>query len=544
MAKRIIVTECPECGAPIDPTLIADPDNPSCPFCHTILPTAAEHPRPIVVTRPPMASPPRPVRRHRGLVGTIVVLLVVAVAAVVAISVAHAAKIVAGGGGGDYRIAGPIVPVSAAAGNDDVYVLAPDASDTDHVVLRKVDLRTHQTIWSTAGIQDSDGGSADIVAAGSSVVVIAESTVVAFSAATGAQRWQSGLSTPLTSRASFEGLPGGVADCLYGCAAELGATLVTLDKDGTVQAFATGNGAQLWSHRLSDTPDWMQPAGGDVAIVSAPQPGDDELLLFDPTTGRERTISPSCGGDGEGDTAVPSEDGGFFVSPDGKTLSVLVTGSGGCVASYRIADGAIISRTAPDAQNSQIPFTLTGESAVAGAGYVAWTNELGEDRWIFVTGEDGGRVRQLWDTGSEDSTVSLDGAAGGTLVVEVAPSYASDQPAIYGISLSTGRMLWKLPARTAGDDVNGNQTVVVTSTGLGIASCQSTADESSGTCKLEAVNPATGTIRGSAQYAVSDILPTAEATPGAAGGVLADLASDLVVAFDPVIGKADGVWPS
>jgi outer membrane protein assembly factor BamB len=545
MSKRIIVTECPQCGAPVSPQLIADPDNPSCPFCHTILPTAAERPRPVAVTSQPYAPAPAAARpgRHRGVAASVLVVFLVAIGVLVALVAEHAGTL-AGGAGGDYRIAGPVVPVPASPGNHDFYVLAPGASDTDHVVLRKVDLRTHGTTWSTPAIEIPDGGSGKIVAFGTSVVVIADTTVLSFDASTGKQRWRSSLSNALASRASFEGLPGQVADCVYGCAIGLGTTLVTLDKDGTVQAFGAGNGQQLWSLHLPDTPSWMQPAGGDAAIVSARQPGEDQLLLFDPVTGRERTIAPRCAADGQGDTAFPSEDGGFFVSSDSRSLTVLVTGSGGCVANYRIADGALLWRTAADADNADIPFTLTGESAFGGSGYVAWTNEVGQERWVFAVSVHGGAVRRVWDAGNESGTTNLDGMIGTTLVAEVAPSYASDQPAIDGVSLASGKLLWALPARTPGDSADGNQTVVVTSTGIGIVSCQSTPDNSSGTCKFEGVDPTLGRIMGPVTISSSDILPSAEATSGPGGAVVADIDSTSAVTFDPVNGTEEGRWPS
>lgn len=87
MSRRLAVTECPNCGAPVDAGDLAEPV-PECNFCHTALPFTDDPP-----AAPPAGPLPRRRRRARPLaLVTGAVLLAVAVLSLV-IAASH------GGGG-------------------------------------------------------------------------------------------------------------------------------------------------------------------------------------------------------------------------------------------------------------------------------------------------------------------------------------------------------------------------------------------------------------------------------------------------------------
>lgn len=540
MAKHITVTDCPNCGAPVDPRAIGDPDNPSCPFCHTLLPVAAD-PVPVQVFTPftPMGSgligtPFVPQRRRRGLVITVVGLVIVTTLAAVAVPLLLApvggSSRVGFSGSIVYAVYGSVVPAQGRASSHDAYVIAPNVDTTSTPVLRRVDLETHTIKWSTAALPPDSSLAPTVVSAGARAVVIDGTNVFAFDSSSGKRLWQSSISYDLQG------------NCAGGCAIVIGADLVTLARDGTVAGTDITHGKQLWSRRLPDTPTFLRAARGLAAVVSSPKAPAHDLMLFNPSNGTERTIAPSCAPDGQGDLATPDSESAFFISPDGTSFTVLIDSSGGCVAGYRIADGKLLWRTAPDAQNSQIPFSLTAESAVSGGGYVAWTNEIGSDRWVFVATATGG-ARRLIDTGSQNETTGLDGIVGDTLVLEIAPSYASDQPGIYGVSLKTGHQLWMDASRVKSSTGDGSQMVMTTPTAIVIISCESSVDGSSGSCRFEAANLSTGDIDGTLDVDQLNPAPTiGQITPGPSG-VIANIDSTLVIDFGTSGGTLEGQWP-
>jgi hypothetical protein len=85
--------------------------------------------------------------------------------------------------------------------------------------------------------------------------------------------------------------------------------------------------------------------------------------------------------------------------------------------------------------------------------------------------------------------------------------------------------------------------VVVTGSGIAIASCQSSADDQSGSCKFEAVNPTTGDLDGTLNIVSLDPAPDLSALPGPGGEVLANVNSSTAVLFNPVTGDEVGQWP-
>jgi hypothetical protein len=550
MSKRIAVSECPNCGAPVDASSITDPDNPSCRFCHTLLPVE-EDPKPLDIPTFPTSTRFAGVTRgSSSFKALIVVVVLVVVAAAVGLPLVLALSSRSGaqnagtagtgttGGvvntgdtGADYNVDGSVLLASSNASGD-AYVIASDANADQGPVVREVDLKTHRIVWSTSQLASQDSFTPTILSTPSLVVAIVGADVFTFQASNGKRLWQSSLSYSLQTGCDTPE-----------CAVIVGSSLVTLAADGTVQAFALSSGRQLWSRKLSDTPRFITEAAGDVAVVSSPQPPAADLLLFNPQSGAVRTIAPVCGPDGDGDLAVPSDDSGYFVSPDGKSLTVMVTGPGGCIIEYRLSDGKRLWRTESDAENSVIPASLTGESAVVGTHYLAWTNEVKTDRWIFTANLANGHLTQLIDTGTEDATTNLDGMIGNILVADIAPSAAPDEAGVYGVSLSSGAQQWMIASLVTSEDVDGSQLVLVTSAGITVAECQSSADGSSGSCKFDGIDPSSGDVNGTLNIDSLDPGPDLALWTGPKGEALANVDSEMALTFNPVAGVEDGQWP-
>src|SRR5579871_1271158 len=64
MSRRVTVTECPNCGAPVVAAELTGPV-PECHFCHAALPEVEERP-PVRIPHPPAHPPPLPLRRGRS----------------------------------------------------------------------------------------------------------------------------------------------------------------------------------------------------------------------------------------------------------------------------------------------------------------------------------------------------------------------------------------------------------------------------------------------------------------------------------------------
>lgn len=379
-------------------------------------------------------------------------------------------------------------------------------------------------VWSSGVLDRSDAGVPVVVAGPSQAIAIYGTTVVALDAPSGQRRWQASLSNRLAT------------PCASHCAVVAAGRLVTLAEDGTVQAFDATSGAQSWSMRLTSTPRWLEVAGEDVLVDQTAATGGPDLsiLVISAATGTARTLTPSCpaGPDIPINAGATDEDG-LFVSPDGTALTVLVTTSGGCALRYRLADGAMLWRTATDEENAQIPFTLTGESAAQSATTLAWTNDQG----LFALDVATGAIRQLL-TIPRSMSFSLRGIVGSTLFVESALESDSDRPATSAYDLASGKQLWQVATRVSrsGD----TQALDLSATGPVIVSCSSDAD----TCVFEAIDTATGTIKGSFRLPaepgqVDEVHATATTT-----SLEVVVGWNHIVGLDPTTAAVQWRWPS
>ena len=533
---RVTVTECPNCGGPIDPKVASRSDDPTCPFCHHALPTEPDPQaaRPFTLgTNSDIAvfdaSAPRATKggRATALIVALFVALVIGgvVAGVVVFGRSSTTGLRGSSGGGGYSTANSVVVPVAAGMAGDFYVVAPSTGATESEVVRRVHPSGTKAsvVWSSGVLDQSDAGVPVVVAGPSQAFAIFGTTVVALDAATGQRRWQASLSNRLAR------------PCTSRCAVAAAGRLVTLAEDGTVQAFDATSGAQSWSVRLASTPRWLEAAGDNVLVDEAAARGPDlSILVLSAATGTARRLAPSCpaGSDIPINAGARDEDG-LFVSPDGTALTVLVTTSGGCALRYRLADGAMLWRTATDEFNHQIPFTLTGESVVQSASTLAWTNHQS----AFALDTATGAIRKLFDI-PRSTTLSLSGIAGSTLFVESALQSDSDRRATVAYDLGSGKQLWQVATRVtrSGD----TQALALTATNPVIVSCNSTSD----TCLFEAVDAATGTIKGSS---------TLPAEPGQVDEVNATATNtslevvvgwNHIVGLDPATAAVQWRWPN
>lgn len=548
MTKRVTVTDCPNCGAPITSRDFDDSSTPTCAFCQTVLPTVSDPP--AAPAQPDFKFTPftpsyggsfggvgttglamRP-RRAKALVWLILMgtLLIVGLSVGLPIALKHVSSSIFG----DYQVQGIVVPAASDVTSRDAYVIAPPIATLDSPVLRKVDLHTGQILWSTASLNGGANVDPVVLANGSTAVVIAGTDVYGFSATTGIQLWRASIGyAPVTPSACMN---------KSGCALLIGPDMVVLEGNGTLQSLLVKSGKQLWSRKFSDEPTFLEKAGGMAAVVATAKGSSDDLFLFNPANGAQKNIAPSCASDGQGDLATAGTSSYYDISPDGTTLTVLIDGSGGCVASYRISDGKLLWRTAPDSENSKIPFILNDGGVTSGSGLIAWTNDDQDSTLIFAVNTKTGAIKGLINAGKQGNTTTLDGIVNGTLVLEQAPSYASDQPAIYGVSVTTGKQLWNDASRVNPAFDWSNQYVAVAPDGLVIASCSSTGGQE-GSCRIETANPQTGKIIATHNLAPLVQLPTIDGITTLPNEVLFNVNSAKAVGIVANSGDLAGQWP-
>jgi hypothetical protein len=124
MTRRVDVSTCPNCGAPIDPDSITNPDNPSCPFCHAVLPL---EPPPPVEVHETVYTPSPPTSRHaRRARSSRVKWFLGGIVAVFLIGVYIFGSIVKPAGPPRYTLYGAAALVTAGHGSPDAYVIAGD----------------------------------------------------------------------------------------------------------------------------------------------------------------------------------------------------------------------------------------------------------------------------------------------------------------------------------------------------------------------------------------------------------------------------------
>jgi len=470
-------------------------DDPKCPFCQYALPEVAPPQAPTGTFTPAGGTfAPAPggvfipasvtTGRRSGCLGPIVGLVIFlavggGILAAVLAATGSAKKIgnaiTSSLGGSTYTVTNPVVPVPG--GGVAFYAIAPAAGSTTNVV-RRVDPIAHRVMWSSPALATSDSGAPIVVAGATQVFAISDDNVLALNGATGQQQWQASLSNGLAT------------PCDSGCAVVAGNDLVALSKDGVIN----------------------------------------------PATGATRSIAPTCPADAQDPEAgpqTPDDEGGFFVTPDGTGLVTMITNSPGCVVRNRLADGAVVWRTPPEADGTgPIPSTLTGNSILMGTSQLFWTSDADVYAETLATGA----VHKLF-TDTRDG-LALDGTSGSTLVVAEAPKFDSTEAATAGVNASTGAPLWQVGSRVKGDVTT--QDVAVAPPGPVVVSCNETAN----TCLFEAVNPTTGTIAGSTTVP-ADPADTEEVhTVVGTTSLFVTAGWEHVVGIDPTTAAITWKWPN
>lgn len=130
---------------------------------------------------------------------------------------------------------------------DICYVLAYD--DKTQIRLRAINVTSGACLWETEGLGDNQASRGEIVLGESSVFWILGDSIQAFDLTTGRPLWLAKLTHN------------------FAHAARVGSTLLTLEKDGTVQAWS-GSGKQLWSHRFSSRNRHLLTGSGRLLLLS------------------------------------------------------------------------------------------------------------------------------------------------------------------------------------------------------------------------------------------------------------------------------------
>jgi outer membrane protein assembly factor BamB len=496
--------------------------DPKCPFCKYGLSIEAPLPPPGAASTVIALRPQVKVKsKGRRLVGWTIVLCVIAlvgVPIVIAASAARKAMHVFG----TYTLTTAVVPVP---GGDGFYAVAPaEGSSTN--VLRRVDPIRHKVVWSSSNLDGTDGGDPVVVAGTSQAFVIFGSTVLALDGGTGRQLWQASLSNGLAS------------PCDSDCAVLAGGRLVTLSKDGTVQAFDITTGAQTWSKRLNSTPRWLEAAGPAVLVDDTSGTGPNLVVLdINAQTGATRTITPSCAPSSDPiGPAAPTEENELFVSPDGTTLTALIADIDGCAVRYNLSNGALVWRTPPEQDSARIPASLTGQSTFLDAHNLVWTNDENGGAEVFALNTANGAIRQLLN--DKQDRIQIVGVVGTTLVIQATPQYDPEKPTTVGVDLGTGAVKWRQASRVVTPSDNQGETV--TAQAPMIVSCNRDAS----TCKFEAIDPQTGTVTGSSTVTADPAEQEQVQVVDTSTSLLVTAGWGHVVGIDPGTAAVQWKWPS
>lgn len=288
-----MIAKCPGCGAPPAPGATV------CRYCNSPL------------NAPPQRGPSQPAPARSSAATFVWVIWGLVITATVAGSSLWYRAV---GGPGGAGLGASLMPAESPNG---LYAAVRDPSGRDDVIVHyyrdgKYVLGRADGV-SLAQIWDAPPGDRNmftgVVADANSVYLAAGERLRAYDLATGQQRWDVGLVAEIQNATNLK---------------LVGDSVVTWQKDKSLQAFDTGSGAVRWTRKTSDAGDRLTIVAGKV--LADAENDETSFVLVDPKTG---VAGPpayvSC--DPKKETFASSYDNlqQADVTPDGSTL-VLASG--------------------------------------------------------------------------------------------------------------------------------------------------------------------------------------------------------------------------
>ena len=267
-----------------------------------------------------------------------------------------------------------------------------------------------------------------VMAAGPRYVYVGDQgRLTALDRETGEQVWQVSLANHLASPC---------ASCLQ----YMAGYVIALTRDGTLQSFEGASGLPAWSRRLNATPRQLYNVGGQPAVVDNNERNHAHFILLDRISGAElQSIRPVC--ENEGRESFASPHAPFAISSDGLRLHVLGSGSMACVWRYNLVTGALEWLYQDSREAQIIPFSWSGESYLIRDGVLYTGQRSGQVGILRSVDSQTGLTRELAQFPQYD--LELTTAGPNTLVVVATPTYARNEPELWGIDRETGARRWQ-----------------------------------------------------------------------------------------------------
>jgi outer membrane protein assembly factor BamB len=351
------------------------------------------------------------------------------------------------------------------------------------------------------------------------VYVADQGRLTALDRETGEQAWQISLANHLSNPC---------ADCLQ----YMAGYVVALTRDGTLQSFDGNSGLPAWSRRLRTTPRQMFNVGGQPAVVDADDRNRAVFYLLDRITGVEwQVIQPVCHIDGREHTVTPHIP--FLVSSDGLRLHVLGSGSSSCAWRYNLVTGDLewLHHETRGGPVQVLPFSWSGESYLVRDGVLYTTQRDGREGVLRGVDSQSGLARELLRV--DQYELALEVATPTMLVVQATPTFARNEPELWGVNRETGERRWYAQL----DISHSFDTLIVHSGAGGIFVGQCLWEDR--VCLFEVLDPDSGVSGGQ----------TRQAIPGSVTGV--DWAGDTawmniwgkIFAVDAATAQVTLTWP-
>lgn len=513
-SHRLVASRCPECGAPVDfRSVPRDQTQVKCVYCGTLIAIPGR----TQPHTPEAASPPTIVVTSDGslvkggwgcnAVGWMVVILIIFVTGIGVWStsfITSATRVVSDVVKNDSEsdlpsfrpltlptISLPLAPkprLSTApvvlGGNDTSPTqMVVAATQEDGALLFGFDPEKRAETWRSPLLSEKyyEMG----VGADAARVYVADgATLMALDRSSGQIVWQTSLANNIqTSCAASDP-----------CLQTVGDQVVTLARDGTVQAFAGATGAPLWSRRLNSQPRQFLANNDQVILVDNDERNRALVLILNATNGDLiHELEPSCSFPNI--DMRPHSSDQFLVTPDGSALLVVGSGTYACAWRYNMSDGALTwSYISPDV-NGPLPFTWSMSSLAVADPMVYFVKEEGDDVILYALDSSmaGSTPQPLYSIQDYELTVQY--PLGDLLLVSAQPDYAREEVELWAINRSSGERRWqrKLETTHTFDD----WVTRPTDTGIFLTVCSWNDDG----CRFEVLDLSTGASKGQVRQA-------------------------------------------
>jgi outer membrane protein assembly factor BamB len=217
--------------------------------------------------------------------------------------------------------------------------------------------------------------------------------------------------------------------------------VVSLARDGTMQAFAGANGAPAWSRRLNSQPRQFMVNGNQVIVVDNDDDNWAVVLVLNAGSGELLyQLQPGC--DFNGFNMRPHASDEFLVTPDGSSLLIVGSGTYTCAWRYNLGDGSLAWQYQSPDVVGPLPFSWSSSSLAFADPILYFTNdEDGVQIYALDTQTEGAEPQSIYQI--KGYALTLQYTLGDLLLVSATPSYATDEVELWALDRKTGERRWQ-----------------------------------------------------------------------------------------------------